>query len=82
MLTSHAMLAAGTAYFAIVFAAGFVLSAFIAFTWMVLAESTSVLRLRRLTIAQYFSSRDPVSGTAYILALAAFALMPFLVGRF
>jgi len=32
-------------------------------------------------LAGYVASRDPVSGAAYLLALAAFALMPWLAGR-
>ena len=46
---------------------------------LLLAEFTVVLCLRGLTIAEYFASRDPVAGTVYIVMLALFALMPFLV---
>lgn len=40
-----------------------------------------VLRLRGLTLAEYFAARDPISTTAYYLALALFALFPLLVAR-
>ncbi len=43
-------------------------------------ELTVVLALRDMSLAQYLGSRDPVSGTAYLLALALFALMPSLLG--
>ena len=41
-------------------------------------ELTLVLALRGLTFAAYLASRDPVSGTAYLVSLALFALMPAL----
>lgn len=31
-------------------------------------------------LGEYISSRDPVSGSAYLLALALFSLMPLIVG--
>jgi hypothetical protein len=45
------------------------------------AEFTVVLWLRGLSLPQYFASRDPVSGAAYLLMLGLFALMPLLVAR-
>ncbi len=45
------------------------------------AEFTVVLGLRGLTIRQYLSSRDPVSGTVYYIVLGVFAVMPMLVQR-
>ncbi len=45
------------------------------------AEFTLVLRVRGMSTADYFSDRDPVSGTVYWLMLGAFALMPILVHR-
>jgi len=36
---------------------------------------------RRLTIREYFASRDPVAGTVYIVMLGVFAIMPLLVDR-
>jgi hypothetical protein len=48
---------------------------------MLAAEFSLVLRLRGLTLEDYFATRDPVSGTAYYLALLLVALMPLLVAR-
>ena len=48
---------------------------------LLVTEFTVVLRLRRLTIADYFASRGPVSGTVYVVLLAVFAVMPLLVAR-
>jgi hypothetical protein len=45
------------------------------------AECTLVLGLRGLTLAEYFAGRDPVSGTAYYVMLAVFAVMPLWVAR-
>lgn len=54
---------------------------FVALGLLVVAEFTVVLRLRGLSIGEYFASRDPVSGTAYIVMLGVFAIMPLLVAR-
>ena len=48
---------------------------------MLVAELTLVLWLRGLSIREYLSSRDPVSGTVYYVLLGVFALMPLLVAR-
>ncbi len=48
---------------------------------MLVAEFGLVLWVRGLTIRQYLETRDPISGTAYYLALLLFALMPALVAR-
>jgi hypothetical protein len=48
---------------------------------LLLSEFTVVLWIRGLTIAEYLARRDPVAGTAYVVLLAAFALMPSVVGR-
>ncbi len=53
----------------------------VALALLLLAEFTVVLWIRGLTIAEYLASRDPVAGTAYVVLLAAFALMPSVVGR-
>ena len=45
------------------------------------AEFTVVLWLRGMTLAEYFATRDPVSGTAYYATLLALAVMPMLVER-
>jgi hypothetical protein len=44
------------------------------------AEFTFVLWLQGRTISEYLASRDPVAGTAYLIALGVFAVMPLLVG--
>lgn len=54
---------------------------FIALALMLVAEFGFVLRIRGLSIRDYITTRDPVSGTVYYLALVAFGLMPLLVGR-
>jgi hypothetical protein len=53
----------------------------LALALMLAAEFGLVLGLRGLTPAEYFASRDPVSGTAYYASLLVFALMPLLLGR-
>jgi hypothetical protein len=42
------------------------------------AELAVVVFLRGQTVADYVASRDPVSGSAYVLALLLFAAMPAL----
>ncbi len=54
---------------------------FLALLFMLLAEFALVMRLRNITIEQYFATRDPVSGTAYYLSLLLFALFPSLMDR-
>ncbi len=54
---------------------------FVALGLLLAAEFAGVLWLRGLTIDEYFATRDPVSGTVYILMLGAFAVMPLLVTR-
>ncbi|HKT10471.1 MAG TPA: hypothetical protein VJW77_01465 [Terriglobia bacterium] len=53
----------------------------VALALLVAAEFTVVLKVRRLTLAQYIAGRDPAAGTAYILMLIIFAAMPLVVGR-
>jgi hypothetical protein len=48
---------------------------------LIIAEFTLVLWIQGLSIGEYISSRDPVSGTAYCVGLAFFAIMPFLAAR-
>jgi hypothetical protein len=48
---------------------------------MLLAEFGLLLWVRGLSITEYFATRDPISGTAYYVALAVFALMPLFVAR-
>ncbi len=54
---------------------------FVALGFLLVAEFTVVLWLRGLTIGEYLASRDPVAGTAYIVMLGVFAVMPLLVAR-
>lgn len=54
---------------------------FVALGLLVVAEFTAVLALRRLTIGEYFASRDPVAGTVYIVMLGLFGIMPVFVAR-
>ncbi|MGV2826986.1 hypothetical protein [Myxosarcina sp. GI1(2024)] len=53
----------------------------IALVLLLLAELTLVLRLRGLTLDEYFSTRDPVSGTVYYVMLIVFSVVPLLVVR-
>lgn len=53
----------------------------IAFCLMLVAEFTLVLWLRGLSVSEYLSSRDPVSGTVYYVMLGIFAIMPLLLAR-
>lgn len=53
----------------------------LALTLGLLFEFTLVLKLRGVTLTEYFRTRDPVSGTVYYLTLVLFAVMPLLVGR-
>ncbi len=46
---------------------------------MLLAEFSVVLKIQGLTISDYLSERDPVSGTVYYVMLVVFAAMPFLL---
>ena len=45
------------------------------------AEFSLVLRLRGMTLEEYFATRDPVSGAAYYGAVVLLVLMPLLVSR-
>ncbi len=51
----------------------------LALSLTLLAEILLVVVLQRGTIRQYFKSRDTVSGSAYILLLILFALMPLMI---
>ena len=53
----------------------------IALVLMLVAEFGFVLWIRGLSIKEYFSTRDPVSGTAYYAMLVVFAAMPMLVSK-
>jgi hypothetical protein len=43
---------------------------------LVLAESALALWLQGLSLRQYVQSRDPISGSAYLIMLGVFAIMP------
>jgi hypothetical protein len=47
-----------------------------AFLLVLACEFTVVLAARGLTLERYFTSLDPVSGTAYYLALMLFMVLP------
>jgi hypothetical protein len=53
----------------------------IALALLLVAELTFVLSLRGLSIAEYVTARDPVSGTVYLAMLGVFAVMPLIVAR-
>ena len=53
----------------------------VALSLLIAAEFTFVLRLRGLSIGEYFASRDPVSGTVYMVMLVVFAILPLFVAR-
>jgi hypothetical protein len=52
---------------------------FVALAVLLVVEFTVVLRLRDLSLSEYFATRDPVSGTVYYVLLGVFAVMPFLM---
>lgn len=54
---------------------------FIALALLLAAEFALVLRLRGLSIGEYFASRDPVAGAVYYMMLGVFAVMPLLIAR-
>jgi len=47
---------------------------------MLLAEFGFVLWVRGLTIQQYLATRDPISGTVYVMTLGVFAVIPVFIG--
>ena len=53
----------------------------IALCLLLVAEFGLVRWLRGLSIREYVTTRDPVSGTIYYVMLAVFAIMPLLVAR-
>ncbi|MDX1796639.1 MAG: hypothetical protein R3219_07920, partial [Hydrogenovibrio sp.] len=48
---------------------------------LIAIELTLVLGLRGLTVEQYWQSRDPVSGSVYLLSLMIFMFMPWLIRK-
>jgi len=53
----------------------------LALALLLVAEVALGMALRGLTLRQVFLERDPVAGTAYLAALAAFALLPWLLSH-
>lgn len=53
----------------------------LALVLLLIAEFTLVLRLRGISIAEYFATIDPVSGTLYYIMLGIFAIAPLLVSK-
>jgi hypothetical protein len=49
---------------------------FLALALLVAAEFLLTVAIQRQTLGQFIASRDPVSGTAYLLMLGVYALMP------
>jgi hypothetical protein len=47
----------------------------------VLAELLLAALLQGRSVAQYIASRDPVSGSVYLVMLLLFALMPSILAR-
>jgi hypothetical protein len=46
---------------------------------MLMAEFGFVLRLRKLTLREYFATRDPVAGTVYYVMLVVLAVLPVVI---
>ena len=46
---------------------------------LLIFEFTLVLGLQGISTEEYFASRDPVSGTAYVLSLLIYTLMPWFI---
>jgi len=53
----------------------------IAFALGIVFECGLVLKVRGLTLGEYFQTRDPVATAAYYISLVLLALMPLMVGR-
>jgi len=53
----------------------------IALVLLLATEFTLVLRLRGISLTEYFATLDPVSGTVYHISLGIFAVMPLFVDR-
>ena len=54
---------------------------FMALALTVLAELLLMAAFQGVPVAQYIAGRDPVSGTAYLVLLLVFALMPYIFSR-
>ena len=60
----------------------YILVGFLALFMMVGFELTVVLGLRGLSFSAYIESRDVIAGSAYLLSLLIFMLVPWLVYQF
>ena len=60
--------------------AGYIISGGVALLLLVLVEFSVVLGIRGLSLSAYFAERDPVAESVYVLMLAVFAAMPWLLG--
>ena len=79
-------LKAGVTYFALVFGTGFLMGIIrVPFLVPTLGVRTAELALATVvqdqSLAAYIASRDPISGSVYLLMLGVFALMPTLLSR-
>jgi hypothetical protein len=59
----------------------YVYSGLVALIFLVSVEFSVVLGLQHLSIREYLAERDPIAGAVYVVMLAIFAAMPWLVGR-
>jgi hypothetical protein len=48
---------------------------------LLILELTLVLGLRGISLEQYLSSRDPISGGVYLLSLFIYMLMPLIIAK-
>ena len=60
--------------------ADYLASGGVALLLLVLVEFSVVLGIRGLSLGEYFAERDPVAGSVYVIMLAVFAAMPWLLG--
>lgn len=51
----------------------------LALALLLVAELTLVLGLRGLTLGEYLATREPISGTVYLIMLGFYAIMPSLL---
>lgn len=59
--------------------ASYLVSGGIALLLLVAMELAVALAIRGLSIGQYIAQRDPVAGSVYVVMLAVFAVMPWLL---
>jgi hypothetical protein len=53
----------------------------LALALLLISEFSLVLWLRRISISEYFATRDPIAGTVYYIMLLVFALAPLFVAH-